>query len=83
MEKEYKEHLDKQIERIIENDLIFKVTIIAIINLLTSDVALKGELDFYWRIAKALCNKDFNISYEEKEQFIAIHTASVEMLNEN
>ncbi len=82
MDKKYKNFLDEGMRKLTENEMQFKITSIAIIEMMNSDEDLKDELAFYWRIVEAIGNDDKNISYEEKEQFLAMHTASVEVYNE-
>jgi hypothetical protein len=81
MDKKYKNFLDEGISRLTEKEIEFKITSIAIIEMMNSDEDLKEELAFYWRIVEAICDKETNISYEEKEQFLAMHTAAVEVYN--
>ena len=81
METNYKKLLDKGIEKLTVNEIDFKITTIAIIEMMNSDNDLKDELAFYWRIVEAICNRETNISYEEKEQFLAMHTAAVGVYN--
>jgi len=81
MTKDYKTFLDKGIKKLTENEIEFKITSIAIIEMMNSDEDLKDELAFYWRIVEAIIKEENNISYEEKEQFLAMHTAAVEVYN--
>ena len=83
MKTDYKKFLDEGVEKLTVNEIDFKITTIAIIEMMNSDEDLKDELAFYWRIVEAIVNKEENISYEEKEQFLAMHTAAVEVYNNN
>lgn len=81
MDKNYKNFIDEGISRLTENEIEFKINTIAIIEMMTSDKSLKHELAFYWRIVEALINNEKNISYEEKEQFLAMHISALKVYN--
>lgn len=81
MKTNYREFIDERFKRLIENEIKFKLSSIAIIDMMHNDEELKDEFAFYWRISEAIVNKYNNISHEEKEQFLAIHIACVEVYN--
>lgn len=79
MEKKYKEFLDSIINRFTENITSFKITSLALIKMMFESGDCEGELQFYSRIVEAIINEDKNISYEEKEQFVAMHEALIKV----
>lgn len=81
MNTEYKKLLDSIMNRFTNNITAFKITSIALIKMMFESGDCEGEIQFYSRIVEAIINDDKNISYEEKEQFVAMHEALISVYN--
>ena len=77
-----KKFINEAIDKLIQDEYKFKVTCIAIIDMMNSDEDLKEELSFYCRISEAIINKEENISEDEKEHFLVMHCSAIQVYNE-
>jgi len=78
MNKESKLFLDAIIENWKSNN-DFEEMIKYLCDKMRGDESIKGELAFYESVSKAVLENGESLSYDEKEHFIAIHKACLDV----
>lgn len=73
--------IDEACVKLVDNRVNVQLTSIELIKMMRTDETCNKYQKFYASILEAILNEE-NVSYEEKEQFLILHTSLIEVYKE-